>query len=275
MKKLYLSMCLFLFIGVGLAADKLVGSFPRYKLTTTDNQNFSSASLRGSAVFLTFFSRACKPCEKEVPFLNSLAVKYKGFLYVLGVPFMEEPEAVPALVKAWNIAYPVCFDSNGVIAKAFNVSVLPRGFLFDHRGMVISDYKGLSERDQNDIISKLNSLLPLIRNYRDTGPSFFVKPFEEKTPEAAGLGAQWASRVTDWAKQEGAVILDSGQKADYIIGGEVAKIGKVLGVVITISYAGTVEKTISDRVIGDNLSRLRGMFVENLRTIPYFPKRRN
>ena len=63
------------------------------------------------------------------------------------------------------------------------------------------------------------------------------------------------------------------QKADYIIGGEVAKIGKMLGVVITISYAGTVEKSISDRVTADNDSRLQELFLEILRTIPYFPKK--
>lgn len=273
MKKLYILFFMFLFLGVALGGDNLIGTYPRYKLVTFDGKTFSSVSLRGSAVFLTFFARACKPCEQEVPFLNELSQKYKGHLSVLAVPFMEKEEAIPQLVKSWNITYPVCLDTDGSIAKAFNVSVLPRGFLLDHRGVIVSDYKGLLEKDKSDILNRLNSLIPLIQGYRKTGPSFFVKAFEEKTSEASGLGGQWASRVTDWLKEEGAVVVREEQRADYIIGGEVSKIGKILGVVITISYGGMVEKSISDRVIGTDDSRLRNLFVETLRAIPYFPRK--
>lgn len=273
MKKLYILFLMFLFLGVAFGGDKLVGSYPRYKLVTFDGKAFSSVSLRGSAVFLTFFARACKPCEREVPFLNELSQKYKGYLLVLAVPFMEKEEAIPQLVKLWNITYPVCIDNDGSIAKAFNVSVLPRGFLVDHRGMIVSDYKGLTEKDKADIINRLNLFIPLIQSYRKTGPSFFVKTFEERTSEASGLGGQWATKITEWLKEEGAVVEREEQRGDYIIGGEVSKIGKILGVVITISYGGMVEKSVSDRVIGTEDSRLRELFVETLRAIPYFPRK--
>jgi hypothetical protein len=186
---------------------------------------------------------------------------------------MEKEEAIPQLVKLWGITYPVCIDNDGSIAKAFNVSVLPRGFLLDHRGVIVSDYKGLTEKDKADIINRLNSLIPFIQSYRKTGPSFFVKTFEEKTSEASGLGGQWSSKIAEWLKEEGAVVVREEQKADYIIGGEVSKIGKILGVVITINYGGMVEKSISDRVIGTDDSRLHDLFVESLRAIPYFPRK--
>lgn len=120
---------------------------------------------------------------------------------------------------------------------------------------------------------RLDSLIPVIKNYRKTGPAFFVKALEEKTTEASGWGGQWAAKITEWLKKEKAVVVTEERQADYIIGGEVAKIGKILGVVITISYAGVVEKSISDRVIGTDDSRLHDLFVETVMTIPYFPKK--
>ena len=247
-----------------------VPSNPKYTLKSVDDKVFTPQILRGRAVFITFFARGCKPCEKEVPFLNELMKKYPDTLVIIGIGFFErDPKETLSLSDKWNIKYPVCVDPDGRAAKAFNVSVLPRGFLLDYRGHIIASYKGMNNKSKNNLLDKLASLQSKIVNYQKNGPSFYIKPLEEATASAVGLSKLWSEKISTWLEEKNVRIASSPQNADYTISGSVSKIRNITGVEIAIFYEGDRELGFSEVLKTSDDSEVKETLIDNLKKLPY------
>ncbi|MBW2599997.1 MAG: redoxin family protein [Deltaproteobacteria bacterium] len=253
-----------------IAATKSSG-YPQFSLLCLDGKRYSSKSLRGQAVFLTFFASWCGPCRKEVPFLNELTAKYPDALTIVGIGFKEsDKNKLGALAKQWGIKYPVSPDPDGKAARGFRVNTLPRGFLIDHKGKLLKRYEGMSAKNRQDLTKRLANLQQSIKRYQSTGPGFYVSVFEEANESAAGQGSIWQARITSWLKAKGIGIASSPQDADYIISGNISKISKIVGVEIVINHSsGAVEYKFSDSVIGGKDDRLRELLNERLQAIPF------
>ena|GEM_PF-1127272 len=248
--------------------------YPQFTLKSLDGTSYSNRSLRGKAVFITFFARACKPCQKEVPFLNELQKKYKDTLAVIAIAFMEnDEEKVRALARQWGIEYPICLDPDGRASLAMEVSALPKGFLLDHKGRIINSFEGMSDKNCEKLTQTLSLLQRVIQIYRDKGPAFYIAPLQEATDDAAGQGKIWQDKITSWISTEGIMTVPSPDDADYVITGNVSRISNTVGIEIVISYAGVEDARLSDRVLKGDDARLRRLLLEKIRQFPYIPAR--
>ena len=199
--------------------------------------------------------------------------KYSGNLAILAIAFREDEKNIPGLINEWGIKYPICPDPDGKAAREFEVSALPRGFLLDHKGRLIASFEGMSEKNRNELVKKLAALKPEIMQYRAAGPSFFVKPFAELT-RTGEKGMIWRDKLRSWIAGEGVRIAASPMDADYVISGNVSRIGDVEGVEIVFSHYGEKETGFTDRVKKGDDARLKRIFIETLHSIPWVPAKK-
>jgi thiol-disulfide isomerase/thioredoxin len=114
-------------------------------------QRIDLASLVGSeadadpackAVLISFFATWCKPCKKEMPFLQQLSTEYKDKgLRVLSVAIDKDEATWPQiadLVRQNHVTYPVVKDRYNLIARQYlgDKTALPSVFIVDKEGKV-------------------------------------------------------------------------------------------------------------------------------------------
>ena len=107
------------------------------------------------ATLVVFWGSWCEPCIHEIPVINELEKFYgpKG-LKVIGLGLDIGGETLDTIAGArvkHQINYPVLFDKDGAVRKAFGISILPAVTLIDGDGVVQWVNKGLP-RDINQKI---------------------------------------------------------------------------------------------------------------------------
>src|SRR5205814_10707156 len=94
------------------------------------------------AVLISFFATWCKPCKKEMPFLQQLSTEYKEKgLRVISVAIDKDEASWPQiadLVRQNHVTYPVVKDRYNLIARQYlgDKTALPSVFIVNKDGKV-------------------------------------------------------------------------------------------------------------------------------------------
>jgi thiol-disulfide isomerase/thioredoxin len=97
----------------------------------------ADAEQAAKAVLISFFATWCKPCKKEMPFLQQLSTEYKGKgLRVLSVAIDKDEATWPEiaeLVKKHQVTYPIVKDRYNLIARQYlgDKTALPSVFIIN------------------------------------------------------------------------------------------------------------------------------------------------
>ncbi|QTC43372.1 thiol-disulfide oxidoreductase ResA [Bacillus sp. V3] len=110
---------------------------PDFVLTDMDGEKHKLSDYKGQGVFLNFWGTWCKPCEKEMPYMNN---QYKEFkdkgVQVLAVNVSESKFLVNRFISKHGLGFPVVIDKNGDVLNAYGVDPLPTTFLINPDGKV-------------------------------------------------------------------------------------------------------------------------------------------
>jgi len=102
----------------------------------------ADADQSAKAVLISFFATWCKPCKKEMPFLQQLSTEYKEKgLRVLSVAIDKDEATWPQiaeLVKQNKVTYPIVKDRYNLIARQYlgDKTALPSVFIVNKDGKV-------------------------------------------------------------------------------------------------------------------------------------------
>ncbi|VAW75566.1 hypothetical protein MNBD_GAMMA12-2766 [hydrothermal vent metagenome] len=98
-------------------------SAPEITVTTLSGKKITLGKSNQRPVLVTFWATSCSTCISEVPHLKKLyaKLKSKGFQLIGVAMLYDRPDLVVNMVKQLNINYPVVFDINGKIFKAFKL----------------------------------------------------------------------------------------------------------------------------------------------------------
>ncbi|WP_409301457.1 thiol-disulfide oxidoreductase ResA [Peribacillus sp. SCS-155] len=119
---------------------------PNFVLTDLEGKQHKLSDYRGQGVFLNFWGTWCKPCEKEMPYMENQfrAFKDRG-VQILAVNSDESEYAVKSFRDKYNLTFPVAID-RGEVQTAYGVDPLPVTFLIDKNGKIVDMLTGsLSE----------------------------------------------------------------------------------------------------------------------------------
>ncbi|MGH1017520.1 thiol-disulfide oxidoreductase ResA [Bacillus mycoides] len=122
---------------------------PNFVVTDLEGKNIALKDLKGKGVFLNFWGTWCKPCEKEMPYMNELYPKYKEKgVEIIALDADETDIAVKNFVKQYDLKFPVAIDKGQKIIGTYGVGPLPTTFLIDKEGKVVEQIIGEQTKEQ-------------------------------------------------------------------------------------------------------------------------------
>lgn len=96
-------------------------------------------------VILSFFATWCQPCIVDLKYLQSIQKRYEEKELQVICILTQDPakeNTVKEFMKKLGVNLPVLLDEYGIIAKRYQVTVLPFNFLIDKEGVLRNTYLG-------------------------------------------------------------------------------------------------------------------------------------
>jgi thiol-disulfide isomerase/thioredoxin len=110
---------------------------PTFSIPDLAGRPVSLASLRGHPVWINLWATWCEPCRVEMPAMQALYERYKGRgLIILGVNEREDRAAVEAYVRAGGYGWQFLLDSDGAVARRYQMAGLPSHIFVDSAGAI-------------------------------------------------------------------------------------------------------------------------------------------
>ncbi|MBM7569783.1 thiol-disulfide oxidoreductase ResA [Aquibacillus albus] len=101
------------------------------------------SGLEGKGVMLNFWATYCKPCEEEMPYMESLYPEYseKG-VEIVAVSVDATKLVIDRFIDKYELSFPVLHDNNGQVMDAYNIGPLPTTFFINSEGKVVEKIEG-------------------------------------------------------------------------------------------------------------------------------------
>ena len=117
-------------------------------------------SFRGQVLYVDFWASWCVPCRVSMPALDALFRKHsaRGFT-VLGVNKDMTIADARRFLKRVPVGFPLAYDVQDGLAKAFDVKAMPSGYLVDRRGVVRRVHRGFTAETAAELEREIEELL--------------------------------------------------------------------------------------------------------------------
>ncbi len=95
-------------------------------------------TLRGHPVVINFWSESCPPCLAEIPYLRGIYAQHgaSAAFILLGVNVGDPREDITIFGATYHVNYPLLFDPDSRVDRAYGISSLPITYFIDSSGIV-------------------------------------------------------------------------------------------------------------------------------------------
>lgn len=119
-------------------ADDLRHQQVDFALTDLHGKAWALKDLRGQVVLVNMWATWCSPCRSEMPDLDSIYRRFKkDGLIVLAITD-EEAGKARQFVDEYRLSFPILLDSDKSVHKQYTIEGLPRSFVYDREGKLVS-----------------------------------------------------------------------------------------------------------------------------------------
>lgn len=135
---------------------------PDFILADIDNKMRRVSDLRGKVVLVNFWATWCPPCRHEMPSIERLSKLFKGEEFaILAVNVAENLDTVFSFTGTLDPVptFPIVFDKDGSVLKAWPVRGLPTTFILDKQGRIAYRAVGGREFDNPAILAQIRLLM--------------------------------------------------------------------------------------------------------------------
>lgn len=116
---------------------------PNFVLENLEGNEVRLSDLKGKGVFLNFWGTWCKPCEREMPYMEN---QYKVFkdqgVEILAINIQESNLVVERFKNKYALTFPILMDRTDQVRQAYGVVPLPTTFLIDENGKILKKDTG-------------------------------------------------------------------------------------------------------------------------------------
>ncbi len=112
---------------------------PDFALQNMQGQTVRLSDLRGKVVLLNLWASWCPPCQAEMPAMQNTYAIYasQGFtVLAVDTTYQDEKTAALAFVTQRSLTFPVLFDLDGSVSRAYQVRSMPTSFFIDRQGVI-------------------------------------------------------------------------------------------------------------------------------------------
>jgi peroxiredoxin len=160
---------LFICISCGRKADlsetsekAVIGApAPDFVLKSIDGKDVRLSDYKGQVVLLNFWATWCPPCRSEMPSIESLSRKMKGYDFVILAVSIDgfETSQLKNIVSPNHYTFTVLHDPEQGVADVYLISGIPTTYIIDKNGVIIDKSVGAEYWDSDDRIKQLMSLV--------------------------------------------------------------------------------------------------------------------
>lgn len=100
------------------------------------------SDLDGKGVMLNFWATYCKPCEKEMPYMESLYPKYKDDIEIVAVSLDANELVIQQFIDKYDLTFPVLHDTKSEVMDLYKVGPIPSTFFIDPEGKIVDKVEG-------------------------------------------------------------------------------------------------------------------------------------
>ncbi len=124
-----------------------------FTLSDVSGKSWTLSDLRGKVVLVNFWATWCPPCRLEMPDLDAFSKRFASQgLVVLSITDEDAAKVNPYLA-AHKITYPILLDPGRKVAERFHVQGIPRTFVFDRNGKLVT--QAIDRRTKNQFLQML------------------------------------------------------------------------------------------------------------------------
>jgi cytochrome c biogenesis protein CcmG, thiol:disulfide interchange protein DsbE len=112
---------------------------PDFTLEDAHGQMVRLSDLRGRPVLVNLWASWCGPCQAEMPAMQKVYESYapKGFtILAVNTTFQDERDSALAFAGKRGLTFPILFDTDGSVSRAYQVRAMPTSFFVDQEGIV-------------------------------------------------------------------------------------------------------------------------------------------
>lgn len=114
---------------------------PDFALPGLDGGTVSLSDYRGKVVLINFWGTWCEPCKEETPALQAAYQELRGQGFeIIGINLYSQEtagdKAVRDFISPYGVTYPIALDTDGDIARAFQISPIPTSYFVDPSGNI-------------------------------------------------------------------------------------------------------------------------------------------
>lgn len=120
---------------------------PNFSLTQINDsnelENIKLSDLRGKGVMLNFWATYCKPCEAEIPYMQSLYEDYgdKG-IEIVAVSLDLNEKVIHDFIGKHEITFPVVHDKTSEVMDLYKIGPIPSTLFIDADGIIVDKVDG-------------------------------------------------------------------------------------------------------------------------------------
>ncbi len=123
-------------------------------------QQVSLADYRGKVVFLDFWASWCAPCRASLPAYEQMRQEIGTEEFeIIAINVDEDTDDGLEFLAQHPVSYPVLADPKGKIGIPYGIRTLPRSFLLDRNGQIITSQKSFKAGDEIELKQEIMELL--------------------------------------------------------------------------------------------------------------------
>lgn len=132
------------------------GPAPAFAGVDLSGQAFVLADFVGKPVIIRFWSTECKYCRADTPVFNKLYADFhEQGLQIAYINTLSSRGQVEDFVEQLAITFPVLMDTDGTIARSYQIKLVPQTIVMDKSHTIVAAILGgVSEQEIVDLLKE-------------------------------------------------------------------------------------------------------------------------
>ena len=123
-------------------------------------QAISLQDYRGKVVLLDFWASWCPPCLASLPAYDRMRQKLGTDEFdVISINVDEDTQDALDFLEKRPVSFPVIADPQGEIGIPYKIRTLPRSFILDRQGQIVSAFSSYDEGDEIILESTISEII--------------------------------------------------------------------------------------------------------------------
>lgn len=108
-----------------------------------EREKIRLSDLRGKGIMLNFWATYCKPCETEMPYMQSLYPEYKDKgIEIVAVSLDDNNLVIQQFIEKYDLTFPIPHDTKSEVMDLYKVGPIPSTFFIDAEGEIVEIVAG-------------------------------------------------------------------------------------------------------------------------------------